>query len=61
MLGFMYSGGFGVAQDLGKAVEWWTKGRWSGDKMASSYLRVHRDREQAKKIWEESQKEEVKK
>ena len=61
MLGFMYSGGFGVAQDLGEAVEWWTKGRWNGDKMASSYLRVHRDREQAKKIWEESQKEEVKK
>jgi hypothetical protein len=57
MLGFMYSGGFGVKQDLAIAIEWWKKGRWNGDRMAASYLQVHRDKQQEKKAWEESQKE----
>jgi len=56
MLGFMYSGGFGVKQDLDKAIEWWTKARWNGDRMASSYLQVHREKEAARKAWEKEQK-----
>lgn len=56
MLGFAYSGGFGIEQDLDKAVEWWTKGRWNGDRLASSYLQVHREKMAEKAIWEEKQK-----
>ena len=61
MLGFMYSGGFGVEQDLEKAVHWWTKARWNGDRLAASYLQVHRDKEAAEKAWEEEQKNNSKK
>ena len=57
MLGFLYSGGFGLEQDLDKAVEWWTKARWNGDRLASSYLQVHRENLIAKKAWEETQKD----
>ena len=55
MLGFMYSGGFGVEQDLEKAVHWWTKARWNGDRLAASYLQVHREKEAAEKAWKEEQ------
>ena len=61
MLGFMFSGGFGVKQDLAKAVDWWRKARWNGDRMAASYLQVHRDKQKAQKAWKESQKEKLKK
>ena len=61
MLGFMFSGGFGVKQDLSKAVDWWRKARWNGDRMAASYLQVHRDKQKARKAWKESQKEKLKK
>ena len=57
MLGFMYSGGFGVKQDIEKAITWWKKARWNGDRMAASYLQVHRDKKKAQKAWEDSQKE----
>ncbi len=60
MLGFMYSGGFGVEQDLDMAVKWWTKGRWNGDKLSASYLQVHRERLAAKKAWLEKQNEKTK-
>jgi uncharacterized protein len=60
MLGFAYSGGFGVDQDLDAAVEWWTKGRWNGDRLASSYLQVHRERMAAKAVWEKEQAEKAK-
>jgi TPR repeat protein len=53
MLGFLLSGGFGVEQDIDKAVAWWTKGRWNGDRISSSYLQVHRDKLAAEKTWEE--------
>jgi TPR repeat protein len=56
MLGFMYSGGFGVKQDIEKAITWWKKARWNGDRMAASYLQVHRDKKKAQKAWEDSQK-----
>ena len=61
MLGFMYSGGFGVEQDLEKAVHWWTKARWNGDRLAASYLQVHREKKAAEKAWEEEQKNNSKK
>ena len=61
MLGFMFSGGFGVTQDLATAVEWWRKARWNGDRMAASYLQVHRDKQKARKAYKESQKEKLKK
>ena len=48
MLGFMYSGGFGVEQDMEKAVYWWNQGRWNGDRMSTSYLKVHREAELAR-------------
>ncbi|MDE0812029.1 MAG: SEL1-like repeat protein, partial [Alphaproteobacteria bacterium] len=60
MLGFAYSGGFGVEQDLDKAVEWWTRGRWNGDRLASSYLQVHREKMLAKATWEKEQAEKAK-
>ena len=60
MLGFAFSGGFGVEQDLDKAVEWWTKGRWNGDRLASSYLQVHREKMGAKAAWEKKQAEKAK-
>ena len=56
MLGFMYSGGFGVEQDLNKAIDWWTKARWNGDRMAASYLQVHREKEASRKAWEEEER-----
>jgi TPR repeat protein len=55
MLGFAYSGGFGIEQNMDKAVEWWTKGRWNGDRLASSYLQVHREKMRAKAAWEKKQ------
>jgi TPR repeat protein len=60
MLGFLYSGGFGVDEDLDKAVEWWTKGRWNGDRLAASYLQVHREGQQAKAEWEKKHAEDAK-
>ncbi len=57
MLGFMYSGGFGVKQDLEQAVYWWTRGRWNGDKMSAGYLQVHREQEAARAAWEKQQAE----
>jgi TPR repeat protein len=60
MLGFAYSGGFGIEQDLDKAVEWWTKGRWNGDRLAASYLQVHREKIAAKAQWEAEQAEKAK-
>ena len=48
-------------QDLEKAVHWWTKARWNGDRLAASYLQVHRDKEAAEKAWEEEQKNNSKK
>ena len=45
MLGFMYSGGFGVERDEAEATRWWTEGRWNGDRLSSGYLRVQRERE----------------
>jgi len=56
MLGFMYSGGFGVEQDLDTAVKWWTKGRWNGDRLSAGYLQVRRDKLAAEKAYEEEQK-----
>ena len=56
MLGFMYSGGFGVEQDMDAAVKWWTKGRWNGDRLAAGYLQVRRDKLAAEKAYEEKQK-----
>ncbi len=60
MLGFAYSGGFGIDQDIDKAVEWWTKGRWNGDRLAASYLQVHREKQAAKAEWEAEQAEKAK-
>ena len=59
MLGFLYSGGFGVDEDIDQAVAWWTKGRWNGDRLAASYLRVHREGLQAKAEWEQKHAEEA--
>lgn len=56
LLGFLYSGGFGLEQDLDKAVEWWTKARWNGDRLAASYLQVHREKQLAQKVYEEKKK-----
>jgi len=60
MLGFLYSGGFGVDEDLDEAVAWWTKGRWNGDRLAASYLQVHREGLQAKAEWEKKRAEQAK-
>ncbi len=60
MLGFLYSGGFGVDEDIDQAVAWWTKGRWNGDRLAASYLRVHREGLLAKAEWERKHAEDAK-
>ena len=43
MLGFLLSAGVGVEQDMQEAEKWWTAGRWNGNQLAASYLRVHRE------------------
>ena len=61
MLGFMYSGGFGIIQDIEQAIKWWTKGRWNGDRLSAGYLQVYRDKQAEKKAYEDKKKEERKK
>lgn len=61
MTGFMYSGGFGVKQNLDLAVEWWTKARWNGDRLGASYLKVHKERNAAMQAQEAENEELVRK
>ena len=57
MLGYMYSSGFGVEQDMEQALVWWTRGRWNGDRLSAGYLQVHREQEAERQAWEAAKSE----